>query len=351
MKLNKKDLLKLIMEQDSEFIDVSSIVPKTTGLLEELDSSNRGEVSNIDSAEHIGTTFDKDGLHLATTYDKSPSLEDSSLNASDVFSKNPIAVPSEESALNDLVSSEGFSWVIDPAYIDVVKGNMTYLEYLKLNPAKFLDLRIKWKVCKIIGYRGIGRGYSKDYYQESLVTLMDTGKGVKFLDVCRERFGDVLSGYPDVLRAVKYMEMFDVSYAKIVYSLIRPAHITHSFNKSLLKEHSASLSCIKSIFASIDSVEGQAFVDKVLNSHLDEQVTWLVQPNYKEVINHSINRKKQITASKLLWTLEYPDVDSPLEVSECVRAKFLLGYDVNELSRSELINRVSAFHTEVMQSK
>lgn len=239
MKLNKKELLRLIYEQDSEEIDVSSIIPK----------------------EEISIT--KDALHKGVD-DSSISKVNLSIMAA--FSDKAVTSPitrifSDENVdLTDkdleglelhpyvqyLVDTESIS---DLRYAHVLSGNISYLNFLALNPKEFLYKRISWKYNKIIGYRGIYQGRYKNFYNASslnhnspldesvgdfFVNLSKSDKGKEFIDLCKEYYGDDLKLTSDnnryidlILCMLKYSKGDDT----VLYAMSRPYSADSKFNR------------------------------------------------------------------------------------------------------------------------
>ena len=360
MIFNRKDLLRLILEQDSDTINLMDLIPDNTQVLNLDDSGevvggfhkiDKDKIAVIEKSEEINLS-DSMHKHLEEIYNNAPvvpftkpnkllsdmhesisnridalnlkseedlvdrpackvkSSEDREpITTSDLFSDSrPICkVGSSEFSLDtipeylrDMYES---GYIRDLNYLKVLSTNMSYLDYLKLDEKKFLDKRLEWKIGKIVGYRGIGKGYHKYRYRDTFVNFCNSEKGGEFLQLCADKFG--YYEYQDnVFNIITYMIRASVDYDKIIYSIIRNCNVdkfkTYGFKNinyiplnylidllNGIKTPSGMniLEMIRTGEALFEPIaELSARIDYLYKNHSDESMVFLVQPNYREII-------------------------------------------------------------------
>ena len=307
MKLNRKDLLRLLLEQDcNEEIDVTSIMPKEK------------KESYIDSNPFVKEFFEEEeaswlnqrkenyretARQIKEILPNGSSEKPSKMAPSSLFSDEPVKESSNKELPSYVQQMLDDGSITDPRYAQVLAGNVSYMEYLKSNPKLFLHKRIEWKYNKIVAYRGFGKGYYKDYYRTNFVDLCSNERGKAFIGLCKEYYGDdlVLTGKP-VLDIIECMYKFNPNINKIIYAMVRPDNFESykqsnykSFNRSdivfvpnniscmivddydellsILVEHSRDSIVAEKICTMLSSIDKGMFKDIT--------VTYLVDPNYK----------------------------------------------------------------------
>lgn len=249
MKLNKRDLLRLIYEQDTDEIDVSSIMPKEEDKFGEEYYNEKGEFIfdlDIEPSKKYEIKGDRVGLASSSIF---------SNEKVDLIDEEHIDIDKQDylddTSLDATISAEleGILNNVSLGYADVLAGNLDYLDYLALNPKEFLFKRIGWKFNKIVGWKGINRGRYKNFYDaeklnclvkinpdvgDFFVDLSKSKKSEVFIDLCKEYYGDDLKLTSDnntyfdlVLCMLKYSNDVD----KVLYAMCRTHSADRKFNR------------------------------------------------------------------------------------------------------------------------
>lgn len=249
MKLNKRDLLRLIYEQDTDEIDVSSIMPKEEDEFGEEYYNEKGEFIfdlDIEPSKKYEIKGDRVGLASSSIF---------SDEKVDLIDEEPIDIDKQDylddTSLDATISAEleGILNNVSLGYADVLAGNLDYLDYLALNPKEFLFKRIGWKFNKIVGWKGINRGRYKNFYDaeklnclvkinpdvgDFFVDLSKSKKSEVFIDLCKEYYGDDLkltSDYNTYFDLVLCMLKYSNDVDKVLYAMCRTHGADRKFNR------------------------------------------------------------------------------------------------------------------------
>lgn len=420
MKVNRKDLLRLMLEQDGEELDISVLLQNIT--------DKQGKKGKLPNFEVPYNSNNRTTIGIRTKHDFGPVVVDTKTRHIDAeeqierIERRPIPIKKKQQTINSSFmnpkQTSGFDFgtnyagksveqvqvqvpltekqkerqriyagrgiepmpplndyvqsLVDDGYIQnlhyasCLSGNISYMDFLKKDPEVFLKKRIEWKINKIIGFKGIGRGSYKDYYEMNFSEFANSKKGQQFIELCEEAYGKLNTGYneTDIMAG---MYLAGVPVEKILYSIIRPERSPGKCSKISLEYSIRILG--EGRYNVINLIDRMAFKDiepkltkffhdlaykiaECSNGKLsEEQVVYLVQPNYKEVLDLMLLNKelrKLYQVRNTLSRLEYLEKDDKRYIANSKKVmKFIYKHATTSLIDSleqadEELNRIES---------
>ena len=232
MKIKREDLLMAMATQTGDYIDIGELI--------------KSEVARTESKE------------------------------SNIAAKQPKNVNEDELLLSP-------SDLMQYRYKQMLNGEKTYLEFLASNPDLFLKKRIEWKLNKLIAFKGIGKGYYKDYYKANIKDLAKTGKLKDFVDLANQ-YKPIAPTDNVIINALRYVYELTGDWGKTLFVALRPSVC---YKKELLIDleycfmlNSDIINLIKKYSYYLPGIEEYMQV-AVQNKN---NMYFLIESNYKETL-------------------------------------------------------------------
>ncbi|MGL4949849.1 MAG: hypothetical protein ACRC5M_05665 [Anaeroplasmataceae bacterium] len=233
MKLNKKELLRLIMEQNTDEIDVSSLLGEysipTVSYRDLADSQHNDDGKSIPCLESLS------GISRRGVESHQPSAR-GVLIPKIANSGSMLYYDEEINNLSHLNSfTEEKSSFSESRTLNKWENFDTYLDYLKSDEDKFLRRRIEWKLHKLIAYKGISSGYYANYYRSNFNESISNGKLQELIELAIE-YHNCYSKMNPIELLKDLFEEFRIHERYLVFSLLRPEVPNYKFRKRTLRD-------------------------------------------------------------------------------------------------------------------